>query len=157
MDNQLIIFWSISTVGAVFIDIVAYFLLRNQWKQRGFTVVDEFWEKVFRRVDQTVKAVQARVPALPTWTVWTASPPDPTTPEPVPVAPGPLPASTLTEPPALPPPPAEPAPQLIPAAVKKVGKLKRVEFSLDVPLDSAVNLRIGPSTEKGVNVEKRDF
>jgi hypothetical protein len=139
MDNQLLITWIFMIVVALGLDVGAYFLLRIDWKKKGSTLPDRLWGRLFDQVDHTVKTWQSRISVglVKYYQPAPASAPVPT----------PLPEPVVDATPV----------EIIPVSVKKVGNVRRVEFSVEMPLDTQVEVRIGATRDAGVKVEKREL
>ena len=136
MDNQLLINWIIMIVLALGADIAAYIFLRLDWKKNGSTFIDRFWNWLFDKLNLFVAALKKRV-ALGLIQYHRASVATPA-PEPAPL-------------------PVGPPVETVPVSVKHIGPIRRIKFSLDMPLDTQVEVRIGATREAGVTVEKREL
>ena len=141
INNQQLITWTMLVVVALGLDIGAYIFLRLDWKKNSSTLTDRFWNQLFDRVDKTVKIVQNRI-AIALVKYHQASIAADVKAAP---APEPVPDPDVT--------PAE----MIPVSVRNVGGVRRVKFSLDMPLDTQIEVRIGATREAGVTVEKREL
>jgi hypothetical protein len=144
MDNVLVSIWIISLVVALSLDVSAYIVLRREWEKRGVLVTDELAKRVSDRLDQIRKTWQK--PATP------KTEPAPPVQKPVEVVEAAV--EVAKEVPSVRVASPEPEPEPIPAPVRAAGQLKHVEFSMDVPLDSAIDISIA-ATPQGVKVEKR--
>lgn len=142
MDNQLLITWAFMIVIALGIDIGMYVFLRLDWKKNGSTLIDRFWNQLFDKMDQFFKKLQKSVAVALVKYHQASITPDAkpfSQLEPEPVAPDVVPI------------------EIIPVSVKNIGSVRRVQFSLDMPLDTQVEVRIGATREAGVKVEKREL
>jgi len=138
MDNQLIIFWIIIVVTGLILDFAAYFLFRSYWQKNGVLFSDMLIVWVFDKlplVSPQLRKTFAVTPRTQTLVLATAAP----TPEPLPM----IPEAELVE--------------IIPVSVEKIGDVRRVEFSIEMPLNTNVEVRIGATSEAGVTVEKREL
>ena len=124
-NNPLFLTWSTFLVGALFVDFGVYFYQRYIWKKSGVILTDQFWEKLSESLRRMIAEGRPR-----------KLQPAPALPKPVIVV-------------------EEPAVEVIPVSVEMVGEVRRVEFSLEMELNSKVNVRIGATPEAGVKVEKR--
>ena len=132
-NNQLLIMWAIAVLVAFSLDIVAYLFLRAEWKKSGVLFTDRLWNQFSDKLGPIVKTGRERLLSL----------------KPQPIQPIPLP-----EPPQ---PVIDDLVEIIPVSVKTVGQMRRVEFSMDMALNTTVNVRIGATSEAGVKVEKREL
>ncbi len=130
MDNLFYI-WITAMVVALSLDVSAYIVLRRQWKKRGFTIIDELSERMSNRLGQIKKRWQEL--------------------RPVKTKLAPVQQPVQEEEQMI---QADLQPELIAASVKTIGRLQRVQFSMDVPLDSRINISISSTPETGVKVEK---
>lgn len=138
MDNQLLISWAFFIVIALGIDIAAYIFLRRDWQKNGITIVDRFWNNLFSKIDQLIAALQKQIAInLVKYHRSTLATVTPT------AAPAPLPETAPVE--------------LIPVTVENMGELRRINFTLDMSLNTQVEVRIGATRETGVIVEKREL
>ncbi len=142
MDNELLITWTFFMVIALGVDIVAYLLLRLDWKKNGITIIDRFWNAHFRKIDQLSAALQKQI-AISVLNYHRST---------VAAAPAAAPKEALPEAK-----PKTPPGEIVPVTVRNVGNLRRVKFTLDMPLDTQVEVRIGATREAGVTVEKREL
>ena len=133
-SNQLLIMWAIIILAAFSLDIGAYLFLRAEWKKSGVLLMDRLWDQLFNKLDRIVKAGRERLLSLK--------------PQPKPKQ-APLPEVSQ--------PIIDDSVEIIPVSVKTVGQVRRVQFSLDMPLNTTVNVRIGATREAGVKVEKREL
>ena len=150
MDNQLLITWIIIIVVALGLDIGGYFFLRRYWEKNDVILTDIWLNKImdpidlaFDWVDQLGLRLRALFFLKPETTTQT---------------------SVLAEPAAeilpLPEPEAEVTPEVeevIPVSVEQVDGVRRVRFSLEMPLNTTVEVRIGATQESGVTVEKHEL
>ena len=148
MDNQLLITWAFMLGTGLVIDVAAYIFLRQDWKKNGSSIVDRFWDMVFNKTDQLAASAQKQIAiALLKYhrsaIAESAKTDSPNTPE----------AKPETQPEAAP----ELLGELIPVTVQNDGNLRRINFTLDMALDTQVEVRIGASREAGVTVEKREL
>ena len=143
MDNQLLISWTFFVAIALGLDIAAYIFLRRDWKKNGITVVDRFWNALFGKIDQLAAAVRKQV-AVELLKYHRSTVPA--------VAQTDAASTPLTKAP-----PTAPPVELVPVTVRTVGNVRRVKFTLDMPLDTQVEVRIGATRESGVTVEKREL
>ena len=127
--------WIILIVTALGLDIFICLVLRDRWKKTGVIVVDEFWGKISSSLHSPVKV---RQPSLSTARIQPDKAPAPLPPDPLP-APGVVPT------------------EIIPVSVKTIGRVRRVQFSVDMPFDTTVEVSVGASAETGVRVEKREI
>lgn len=142
MDTQLLISWIIVVLVALGLDIGIYIFLRLDWKKNGTTFIDRFWDRAFDQANQIFQALKKRIAiALVKYHQASVSP---------------APVSAPTDPVLEPLPDAHPV-ERIPVSVKNIGTVRRVQFSLDMPLDTQVDVRIGATREAGVTVEKREL
>lgn len=142
IDNQQLITWTMMVVVALALDIGAYIFLRQDWKKNGSTLTDRFWAQVFDRASQINKTIQHRI-AIALVNYHQASIATDDKPAAADPAPEPLPDATPVE--------------IVPVTVRNIGGVRRVKFSLDMPLDTQVEVRIGATRESGVTVEKREL
>jgi hypothetical protein len=132
-NNRLLISWAIVVLVAFGLDIVAYLFLRAEWKKSGVLLTDRLWNQLSDKLGQIVKTGRERLPSLMLQPVRSTSLPE----SPQPVIDNPV--------------------EIIPVSVKTVGQVRRVEFSMDMALNTKVNVRIGATREAGVKVEKREL
>lgn len=145
MDN-LVITWIFMALIGLSIDVLAYVLLRAYWKKSGVVLTDKLWDQVSAKLSEIAQAGQERLfPAKPL--------PNPTPVNPVSIDPAPV--LVEPEPPSVP--SEEPAEEIIPVYVENIGQLRRVQFSLDMQMNTTMEVRIGPTSETGVKVEKREI
>lgn len=139
MDNQIIIFWIIIIVAGLIIDFATYFLLRSYWQKNGVLLSDVLIARVFDRLDLSSPQLRKAFPvALRTQSLVLATH-----------------TSTLE---SLSTPEADAElVEIVPVSVEKVGDVRRVEFSIEMPLNTNVEVRIGATSEAGVTVEKREL
>jgi hypothetical protein len=135
MDNAFIIWIIISIVAALGLDMWIYIVSRREWETRGVMLTDELWQQASDRLGLN------RIAA--TWQERRSAK----------TKPAPVEGSAQQK-------EAQPVQQdlqaqSIAASVKTVGKVKHVQFSMDMPLDSAVEISISATPEAGVKVEKR--
>jgi hypothetical protein len=126
--DKLLITWTFMVVVGLSIDVLAYVLLRAEWKKKGVIVTDEFLKKVSDRLGQMIKALRKPAPIKP--------------------QPQPNPSSLASEVPIV---------ELIPVSVESIGQIRRVQFSMEMPLNTTMEVRIGATLEAGVTVEKREL
>jgi hypothetical protein len=126
--DKLLITWTFIVILGIGIDVLVYVLLRAEWKKRGVIVTDEFLKKVSERLGQMIKALRKPAPAKP--------------------QPQPNPSSLASEVPIV---------ELIPVSVESIGQIRRVQFSMEMPLNTTMEVRIGATLEAGVTVEKREL
>jgi hypothetical protein len=140
MDNVLVSIWIIAMVVALSLDVAVYIVLQRAWEKRGVLITDELSKRISDRLGQIVKPWRKPAPVK-------ISPP-------VPVQ---KPVEAVKAVPAAQPVQAVPAPEPepIPASVRSAGPLKHVEFSMDVPLNSAIDISIAATPLGDVKVEKR--
>lgn len=153
MDNQLLITWIIIIVVALGLDIGGYFFLRRYWEKNDVILIDIWLNKImdpielaFDWVDQLGLRLRALFFLKPQTTQ-------------TPVLAGPAAAAEILP---LPEPEveAEATPEveeIIPVSVEQVDGVRRVRFSLEMPLNTTVDVRIGATQESGVTVEKREL
>lgn len=141
METQILT-WSFMVSAAVLIDIAAYIFLRLDWKKNGITLTDKFWNLVFDRADQIGNTIKKRI-AIMVVKYHQATLAENVAPTPVP-EPDPLPV-------------ADPSVEIVPVLVRSIGKVRHVQFFVDMPLDTQVEVRIGATREAGVTVEKREL
>ncbi|MGC1379144.1 MAG: hypothetical protein WA821_23140 [Anaerolineales bacterium] len=132
-NNQLLITWAIVVFVALGLDVGAYLFLRAEWKKSGVLLTDKLWNQLSDKLDQSVKAERERLLSLIRPKPKQLSLPD----APQPIIDDPV--------------------EIIPVSVKTVGQVRRVEFSMDMALNTTVNVRIGATKEAGVKVEKREL
>ena len=144
MTNDSLITWAIVVIVALLLDFGIYISLLVVWKKSGVVLTDQFWDMVTERASQMTKEIGANIqkalPKLPEKTPIILQPAQG-------LAPQPLPPDDMPE----------PGVESIPVSVKKVGKLRRVAFSFDMPLETKVNVRIGPTSDDEITVEKREL
>jgi hypothetical protein len=128
-NNNLVIWWTIIVIVALSIDIVVYIWLRTEWKKRGVMVIDEYFKKALNWPKQTFETLKKRLPGKP----------QPRQPHPAPQ------------------PTEAPIVELIPVSVESIGQIRRVQFSMEMPLNTTMEVRIGATLEAGVKVEKREL
>jgi len=146
MTNDSLITWAIVVIVALVLDFGIYIWLLTVWKKSGVVLTDQFWDVVTERLSQMVEEIwanfQKALPKLPAKKPVVA-------------------LQSAGQPPALPPLPSddvrEPSVETIPVSVKKVGKLRKVAFSFDMPLETKVNVRIGPTSDDEIKVEKHEL
>ena len=150
MEKQLLITCIIIIVLALGLDVVAYLFLRTDWKKNGTLLTDRLMSRWSDALHQQVKVWQNGISVnLVKYYQESVAQPAPAA---VPVqAPVPVPAPV-------------PAPvvdavlvEIVPVSVKKIGQVRRVQFSLEMPWDTQVEVRIGATHESGVTVEKREL
>ena len=134
--NQLLLMWAVLVIAALCLDVGAYLYLRAEWKKSGVLLTDKLWNQLTNKPRESLKAGWERLRAI--------------------AKPKAAPTSAV----------AEPAPQeaaideaveIIPVSVKTIGQVRQVQFSLDMALNTTVNVRMGASGEAGVKVEKREL
>ena len=131
-NNQFLLTWAIIVVATLSLDIGAYLFLRAEWKKNGVLLTDKFWNLVSDKLGQAVK------------TAWKSLRPI----KPQLAASLPTPAPVVNEPPI----------EIIPVSVKMVGgEMRRVQFTVDMAMNTTVNVRIGATREAGIKVEKREI
>lgn len=141
--NDLFIFWSVIIVVSLSLDALGYFVLRHHWKRSGGIILtDDLWAQISGRLQQRARSWQEKRPVKSEKPVIRAIVPEPSPAPPLPPSP------PLRE---------EPAVQVIPASVKTLGQLREVEFSVDIPLNTVVDIYVGAASEDGVKVEKREL
>jgi hypothetical protein len=130
MDNdQLLIWWAVLVIVAFSFDIGAYFFLRAEWKKSGVLLTDKLWNQLSDKLGQFVKTWQERLRFA-----------------------RPRPAQTPSSQPAI-----DDVVEIIPVSVKTFGQVRRVQFSMEMELNTTVNVRIGARQDAGVTVEKREL
>jgi len=132
-NNQLLILSAMIIVATLILDAGIYLVLRDEWKKSGILLTDKFWSLLSDKPGQFVRAV---------WKTLRPIRPQ--------LASAPVPASApvVDETPV----------EIIPASVKMVGgEMRRVEFVVDMAMNTTVNVRIGATREAGVKVEKREL
>lgn len=154
MTTQLIGAWIIFIIVGLAVDIGIYLLLRADWKKYGVVRTDLWLGNVFSKIGQIGQAVQNRISAslvqyyreaLPTLKPATVSGQAPTL-----GADSNLESDSESA--------ADVAPvEIIPISVENVGQMRHIEFSIDLRLDTQVDVRIGATNEAGVTVEKREL
>jgi hypothetical protein len=144
MDTQLIFFWIMLLVVGLAIDIGVYLFLRADWRKTGVLRTDAFFDRIFDQLSQLQKTIKNSlnislvryyrdsVPALAS-------------------------ASTSVSENELEPVMDTDPVEIIPISVENVGQMRHIQFSLDLPLDSQVDVRIGATNEAGVTVQKREL
>jgi hypothetical protein len=142
MDNIFVI-WIIAMVVALSLDVLLYIVLRRGWEKHGVLITETLFKQVSDRLGQVVKTWQKPAPVK-------TKPPVPAQ---KPVEPAQAKVEVKKE--QAQPVQAAVESELIPASVQTVGQLKRVQFSMDVPLDSAIDISIASTPEAGVKVRKR--
>lgn len=151
MDNQLLITWIIVIVVALGLDIGIHFFLRRYWEKNDVILTDVWLNKIIDPIDLAfdwVDQLGLRLRAL-----FFLKPGIKQTP----VLAGPAATPEVLP---LPEPEVEAAPEveeIIPVSVEQVDGVRRVRFSLDMPLNTTVDVRIGATQESGVTVEKREL
>jgi len=131
MDN-LLITWIFLIVAGLSIDLLAYVLLRAEWKKSGVVFTDKFWNQAWTKLEQLVKTGQERLrPA--------ARPQPALTPSELDLLENQIPV------------------EIIPASVNIVDGIRQVEFSLEMQMNTTMEVRIGATSEMGVKVEKREI
>ena len=126
--DKLLITWTFMVVVGIIIDVLMYVFLRAEWKKTGIILTDQFSKKVSDKLSQAIKALQK---------------PEPAKPQP---KPGPSPLASKV-----------PIVELIPVSVESIGQIRRVQFSMEMPLNTTMEVRIGATLEAGVTVEKREL
>ncbi len=150
MDNQLLITWIIIIVVALGLDIGGHFYLRRYWEKNDVILTDVWLNKIIDVIDLAfdwVDQLGLRLRAL-----FFLKPQSMQTP----VLAGTAAVAEilpLSEPDAVP----EEVEEIIPVSVEHVDGLRRVRFSLEMPLNTTVDVRIGATQEAGVTVEKREL
>lgn len=141
IDNQLLITWGMMVFAGLTLDVGAYLFLRADWKKNGITLTDRFWEWLFTQVKKAITKMQNRIAiALVKYHQDSLDP------------------VAAPKPEVLPEPEVESIPvEIIPVSVEHIGQVRRVEFSMDMFLDTQVEVRIGATREAGVTVEKREL
>ena len=130
MDNdQLLIWWAVLVLVAFSFDIGAYFFLRAEWKKSGVLFTDKLWNQLSDKLGQFAKTWRERLRFI-----------------------RPRPAQTPSSQPVI-----DDVVEIIPVSVKAFGQVRRVQFSMDMELNTTVNVRIGARQESGVKVEKREL
>lgn len=142
MDNQVLT-WAFMVIAALVLDIAAYIFLRLDWKKNGIALTDRFLNRVFEKVDSFFESLKTRAAiALLKYHKAVAGETPASAPS-TEVKPEPAPAASSLE--------------SVPVLVSNVGKVRRIKFFVDMPLDTQVDVRIGATREAGVTVEKREL
>jgi hypothetical protein len=144
MDNQLFVTWIIMIVVALGLDVAVYLFLRADWKKNGSVLPDRFWNRFFDKLRQTAKTWQNRI------SIGLVKYYQPSTLQPSPASAPASGAEPVME-------ATDDSIEIIPVSVRKVGQVRRIEFSVEMPLDTQVEVRIGATREAGVKVEKREL
>ncbi len=134
MDNILISL-VFMVIAGLSIDLLAYFIIRAEWKKSGVVLTDKLLDQAGSKLDQLTQAGRKLF-------------------SPIKLQPAPRPAFAQPQPAA---PSQAPAVEIIPASVETVGGLRRVNFSLDMQMNTTMEVRIGATSEAGVKVEKREI
>ena len=151
MDNQLLITWIIIIVVALGLDIGGYFFLRRYWEKNDVILTDVWLNKIIDVIDLAfdwVDQLGLRLRAL-----FFLKPQTTQTPVLAGTAATTAEILPLSEPDAVP----EEVEEIIPVSVEHVDGVRRVRFSLEMPLNTTVDVRIGATQEAGVTVEKREL
>ena len=132
-NNQLLLMWAVIVGATLIVDAGTYLFLRAEWKKSGVLLTDKFWSLLRDRLVQFVKtALKTLRPVRPQL----ASVPAPAS------------APVVDEIPV----------EIIPVSVQMVGgEMRRVEFVVDMAMNTTVNVRVGATREAGVKVEKREL
>ena len=152
MEKQLLITCIIIIVLALGLDVVTYLFLRTDWKKNGTLITDRLLSRWSDALHQQVKVWQNSISVnLVKYYQESVAQPAPAsvpvqTPRPAP-APAPVPAPVVDAVPV----------EIVPVSFKKIGQVRRVQFSLEMPWDTQVEVRIGATYESGVTVEKREL
>lgn len=152
MDNQLIASWIILLVLGIGLDVGIYLFLRADWRKNGVLRTDVFFDRIFDRLTQLRKTVKNGL-ALGLVRYYRDSVPG-LTPAPGTVSASETGSVAVSEPePVMDTDPVE----IIPISVENVGQMRHIQFTLDMPIDSQVDVRIGATNEAGVTVQKREL
>lgn len=154
MDTQLIIFWVTLIVLGLGFDIGIYLFLRTDWRKNGVLRTDVWFDRIFDRLSQIRKAVSDRFAASLVRYYRDSVPSLATAPafETAPVFERMVVAESEPEP------VVDVAPvEIIPISVENVGQMRHIEFTLDLKLDSQVDVRIGATNEAGITIQKREL
>jgi hypothetical protein len=154
MTTQLIVAWVIFIIVGLAIDIGIYLFLRADWKKNGVVRTDLWLDNIFGKIGQIGKAVQHRISASLVQYYREALPT--LKPATVPGSASALGADSNPESDSELVADATPV-EIIPISVENVGQMRHIEFSIDLRLDTQVDVRIGATNEAGVTVEKREL
>jgi hypothetical protein len=151
MDNQLLITWIIIIVVALGLDIGGYFFLRRYWEKNDVVLTDVWLNKIMDPIDLAfdwVDQLGLRLRALFFLKSETKQ---------TPVLVGPAAVAEILPSPEPELEAASEVEEIIPVSVEQVDGVRRVRFSLEMPLNTTVDVRIGATQESGVTVEKREL